>query len=123
MGYLPIIITLSCFIGLFFLGVNQSLIAKKNSLLQIQQAFFNDLEKFGIVHKKEVGLDAAILKKIDEEFAKAKSENSPKGKSPFETEVRPIFQSLKITVSQYNKLIVKKPYSFVAKMMGHRHLG
>ena len=123
MGYLPIIITLSCFIGLFFLVVNQSLIAKKKSILLIQQAFFDELEKLGIVHKKEVGLDAAILKKIEKEFAKAKDENSPKSKSTFETEVRPIIQSLKITVSQYNKLIGKKPYSFVAKVMGHKPLG
>lgn len=123
MGYLPIIITLSCFIGLFFLVVNQSLMAKKKSILQIQQAFFNELEKLETVHQKEVGLNPQIFKKIDEQYAKTKAENSRKSNSTFETEVRPIFHSLKITISQYNKLIEKKPYSFVAQVMGHRHLG
>jgi len=123
MGYLPIIITLAGFITLFFLVVNQSMVAKKKTVLQIQLAFFEGLEKLRFAHKKEVGLKSDTIKMIESEYNKAKSILSPKSESIFENEIRPVFQSLKVTISQYNKLIEKKPYSFVAKVMGHKHLG
>jgi len=123
MGYLPIIITLSCFIGLFWLVVNQSFIAKKKAILQLQQAFFDTLEKSGSPLKNTSSFDKDILQMIDSEYQKAKSNLSPKNESTFEKEMKPVYQALKITVSQYNKLISKKPYSFVAKGMGHKYLG
>ena len=123
MGYLPIIITLAGFVGLFFLVVNQSLIAKKKAILKIQQAFFESLKKMGFSHLGEVGLFPDSIKMMDTEYHKAKSEITLTGNATFENEIKPFFQSFKITISQYNKLIEKKPYSFVAKVMGYKHLG
>ncbi|MCH6199567.1 hypothetical protein MMU07_08255 [Aquiflexum sp. LQ15W] len=123
MGYLPIIITLSCFIGLFWLVVNQSFVAKKKAIMQLQQAFFEGLEKSGSPLKNTASFDKDTLQRIDSEYHKAKTNRSPKNESTFEKELKPVYQSLKITVNQYNNLIGKKPYSFVAKGMGHRYLG
>jgi hypothetical protein len=123
MGYLPIIITLSGFIGLFFLVVNQSMIAKKKAILQIQQALFEGFERLGFAHKREIGLHPEAFKTIEAQYQKAKSHEGSTNGPLFKNEIQPVFQSFKITISQYNKLITKKPYSFVAKLMGHKHLG
>ncbi|MCL6260967.1 hypothetical protein M3O96_17820 [Aquiflexum sp. TKW24L] len=123
MGYLPIIITLSGFIGLFFLVVNQSMIAKKKAILQILQALFDSLGKSGSTPQNPIDLQAKTIHYIDGEYLRAKSTLNGKTQSSFEKEIRPVYQSLKVTISQYNKLIGKRPYSFVAKVMGHKPLG
>lgn len=123
MGFLPIIITLAGFIGLFFLVVNQSIISKKKAILNIQGELLKGLEKFGFDLKKESGLTHQNFQMIDQEYQKAKSELNPQNQKSFEVSIKPEYQLLKITVSQYNKLIKKRPYSFVAKSMGHKHLG
>jgi hypothetical protein len=123
MGYLPIIIMLAGFSGLFWLVVNQSILAKKKSILQLQQAFFDGLEKSGSLTKNNANLSKESLRLIDSEYQKVKSNLTSKTEPTFQTEIKPIYQSLKISVSQYNKLIDQKPYSFVAKGMGHKQIG
>jgi hypothetical protein len=122
MGFLPIIITLTGFIGLFWLVVNQSFIAKKKAILLLQNSFFEGLEKSGRSIKKTSDLRQETLQLIEAEYQNAKSSLIPKNESIFEKEIKPIYQTLKITVSQYNKQISKKPYSFVAKGMRHKQL-
>jgi hypothetical protein len=123
MGYLPIIITLAGFVGLFWLVVNQSILTKKKSILQLQRAFFDGLEKSGSLTKNNANLSKESLRIIDSEYQKVKSNLTAKTESTFQKEIKPVYHSLKITVSQYNKLIGQKPYSFVAKGMGHKPLG
>jgi hypothetical protein len=122
MGYLPIIITLSGFIGLFFLVVNQSPIAKKKAILEILQSLYDGLGKTDSNLQNPTDLQADTLQRIDGEYLRAKATLNGNTQTPFEKEIRPIYQSLKVTIAQYNKLIDKKPYSFVAKLMGHKPL-
>lgn len=120
MGYIPLIIILAAVVALFFMVVDNTLNSKKKAILQYQHLIFEGLSKFGTEVKAEPKIDPETFGLLEVEYKKTKSGLFEKNQTTFDTEVKVPLQQLKLTKSQYNKLIGKRPYSFVASLMGHR---
>jgi hypothetical protein len=119
MGFIPIILTLSGAITLFFIAVHNSLKSKKTQILGLQAELIKAFTQLDSDSKISAIVDwNSITKKYLE--LKKKQESDPI--SGFdETFTKPLHQA-KILKSQYNKIISKKPYSYVALLMGHKSL-
>ncbi|WP_373494874.1 hypothetical protein [Aquiflexum sp.] len=120
MGYIPLIIILGAVVALFFMVVNNTLNAKKNAILQFQHSIFEGMAKLGNPINTKPEIDLKTFGLIEEEYRKTKANLRDEHNRIFEIEVKLPLQSLKLTKSHYNKLVVKKPYSFVASLMGHK---
>jgi hypothetical protein len=120
MGYIPLIIILGAVVALFFMVVNNTLNSKKKAIIHYQNLIIEGLSKFGNQVKTEPNIDPKTFGLIEGAYKKTKSGLEDKSKNTFESEVKVPFQSLKLTKAQYNKLIGKRPYSFVASLMGHK---
>lgn len=123
MGFIPIILTMSGAILLFFMAVNQSFLAKKSMILKLQQGLLERLGNFGKEYAAMPDNTAVVLDHIDSGFQNLKNHFAGKEDVRFETEVKGPYRDLKVTIDQYNRLVKKKPYSFVAKLMGHKAIG
>lgn len=120
MGYIPLILILAAVVVLFIMVVNTSIQSKKKSMLQFQDFILEGLEKFGRKTNTTPGLDNETVEIIESQYKKTKATIEPKDLKTFEDLTKVPYQSLKLTKAQYNKLIQKKPYSFVANLMGHK---
>ncbi|SMD44199.1 hypothetical protein SAMN00777080_2817 [Aquiflexum balticum DSM 16537] len=120
MGYIPLILILAAVVVLFIMVVHTSIQSKKKSMLQFQDFLLNGLEKFGNKTKTAPELNKETLKIIETEYKKTKAAIASESLKEFESLTKTPYQSLKLTIAQYNKLIRQKPYSFVASLMGHK---
>lgn len=120
MGFIPIILTMGGAILLFFMAVNQSLLAKKHAIMHLQVVIFEGFKTLGADYSAQASISSAAIDQIDSAFRLLKSKVDIKDNSRFETQVKIPYRDLKVTIEQYNRLVKKKPYSFVAKLMGHR---
>ncbi|MGY6741144.1 MAG: hypothetical protein ACXIUQ_00300 [Cecembia sp.] len=116
MGFIPIILTVSAAIILFIMAVHNSMKSKKSQIEGLQlsmeegiKTLIKDLSNFKLEDPK----------KLSETFQLAKNALEEDQKEDFHVKVRMPYQKIKLIKAQYNKLISRKPYSFVAKMMGH----
>lgn len=123
MGFIPIILTMGGAILLFFMAVNQSLLAKKSAMIQLQKGIIEAFRRFGKDYPTQESFSTAGLSLIDEGYRALNSGVDIKNNVNFEAEVRIPYRDLKVTIDQYNRLVRKKPYSFVAKVMGHKAIG
>lgn len=120
MGYIPLLIILAAVVALFFMVVNHTLDSKKKTMLQYQNTIVEGLSKLGnqINANRNFGkIDFGLIETL---YRKAKTNLSNENQNAFDKEVKLPYQSLKLTIAQYNKLVGKKPYSFVARLMGHK---
>ncbi|MBW3469659.1 hypothetical protein [Arthrospiribacter ruber] len=122
MGFIPIIATLSAAIFLFFMTVNYSLNAKKEKMLRLQKQILEALASLGLLGNPDQNLSSEQLIALKSIFQVAKSKLQKDNATHFSTKVQEPYRELKITLLQYNNIISKKPYSFVAKAMGHQKL-
>lgn len=120
MGYIPLILIIAAVVVLFIMVVHTSIQSKKKSMLQFQDFLLKGLEKFGSKTHTSPGLDDETLKIIEAEYRKTKAAIESENLKKFEEVLKTPYQSLKLTIAQYNKLIQQKPYSFVASLMGHK---
>jgi hypothetical protein len=120
MGFIPIILTMGGAILLFFMAVNQSLLAKKHAIMRLQVVIFEGFKALGADYSAQASISSAAVDQIDSAFRLLKSKVDIKDNSRFETQVKMPYRDLKVTIEQYNRLVKKKPYSFVAKLMGHK---
>jgi hypothetical protein len=123
MGFIPIILTMGGAILLFFMAVHQSMIAKKNAILRLQAAIFDGFRVFGAHLSLEPAISPGVVDQIDEVFRTLNAKADAKNNAQFEAKVKIPYRDMKVTIDQYNRLVKKKPYSFVAKAMGHRAIG
>jgi hypothetical protein len=123
MGFIPIILTMGGAILLFFMAVHQSLIAKKNAILRLQAAVFEGFKVFGASYSLQPAISPTVVDQIDEGFRILKAKADAKNNAQFEAKVKIPYGDMKVTIDQYNRLVKKKPYSFVAKVMGHKDIG
>lgn len=107
MGFIPIFLTLAGFIFLFFIVVSTSIKNKKND-------FANSFDK----------LKASLT--INEDL-KANRENLTylenlylQNKEVDRQAIKAELSQTKLYLFQYNRLLKKKPYSFVATLTGHQ---
>ncbi|AFL85878.1 hypothetical protein Belba_3375 [Belliella baltica DSM 15883] len=114
MGFIPIFITLGGSVLLFILVVSQGIKSKRSQFSQFCQLTWKGLEKYNL-EKKDGKKGFEELRK---KFLEAKSKLNTEDLLQFDIEVRKPFQQAKIIQSQHNLFIAKKPYSFIAKLMG-----
>lgn len=122
MGFIPIIATLSAAIFLFFMTVNYSLNTKKEKMLRLQKQILEALASLGLLGNPDQNLSNEQLIALKSIFQVAKSKLQKENSVQFSVKVQEPYRELKITLLQYNNIISKKPYSFVAKVMGHQRL-
>lgn len=116
MGFIPIILTVSAAIILFIMAVHNSMKSKKSQIEGLQLSM---VEGIKTLTKDFSNITLEDPKKLSETFQLAKNALEENQKEDFHVKVRMPYQKIKLIKAQYNKLISKKPYSFVAKMMGH----
>ena len=89
-------------------------------MLQYQNTIVEGLSKLGNQINADRNFGIINIGLIETSYRKAKTNLSIKNQHTFDKEVKLPYQSLKLTKAQYNKLVGKKPYSFVASLMGHK---
>lgn len=104
---------------LFFLVVNYHLKSKKNQITQLRMDVYQGLERLEQNGESNLGNEAVELKNLHAKYALIKQGLKEKQLLVFENEVRKPYRSCKLSAAEYNKLIKTRPYSFVAKVMGH----
>jgi hypothetical protein len=108
---------MSAAIILFIMAVHNSLKSKKSQIQELQSLMIEEIKALTGVNADE---NVADSEKLSKKFQQAKSAIKEPQKEEFDKKVRKPYQQIKLIKSQYNQLISKKPYSFVAKMMGHQ---
>lgn len=122
MGFIPIIATLSAAIILFFLTVNISLNSKKEKIINLQKEILEALKKLGLLESEFDENQMSQLLQLRTIFNNAKVKLEKEKTDEFVHSVQNPYRSLKLVLLQYNNTISKKPYSFVAKLMGHQEI-
>ena len=117
MGFIPVILNMSAAILLFILAVHNSLKSKKS---QMEELRFSMEEGIKALTKDLSGMNMKDTDELSEIFHTAKSALEESHQEAFHLKVRKPYQQIKLLKSQYNQLIARKPYSFVAKIMGHQ---
>lgn len=117
MGFIPIILTMSAAIILFVMAVHNSLKSKKSQILELQMKMSDGIKSLTHMSTEEAMTDSQKFSKI---FQDAKSSINESQEEEFHQKVRKPYQQIKLIKSQYNQLIRRKPYSYVAKIMGHQ---
>ena len=107
MGFIPIFVTLGGFIFLFMIVVSTSI---KNKKKQFQQSFEELKNSLHITEELPATRDN--LKYLENIYLdKKRSEPMP---------AKVELAQAKLHLFRYNRLLEKKPYSFVAALTGHR---
>jgi hypothetical protein len=117
MGFIPIILTLSAAIILFFMAVHNYLNLKKSQIQGLQSEMIKGFSGFDSDLKVSSVTDWDWVAK---KYLELKKKHALDPNADFDKTLKKPFQQAKILKSQYNKLISKKPYSFVAQVMGHK---
>jgi hypothetical protein len=107
MGYIPLFLTMGGACMLFFLTVRITMLRK----LTLQRDLFSQLGK---AHP-ELSIQSGELRDPDQIIASWKSAGQ---KSQISQSSLDIIRELKINRLQYNQLIKKAPYNWVAKISG-----
>jgi len=119
MGYLPIFLYLASFIFLFVLVINNSLKSKKS---QYYRALGTLVEQLEVIDKKETGKQPVLNKdlgEIEKHYHALKSSADTDFLDRLNGTIKPGLARAKMQLYWYNNLVRKRPYSFVAKIMGH----
>lgn len=123
MGYLPIFLYLASFTFLFLLVVNNNI---KNKKKQYQMA----LEDLALRLKDYAAKDSSMniaseptgLEELEQQYQKIKSGTDPADRqgTAHLTQIKRMLGRIKQQQYWYNNMVKTKPYSFVAKLFGHR---
>jgi uncharacterized protein YpmS len=109
MGFIPIFLTLGGFIFLFIIVVSTSIKNKKRDF----EASFENLK--GSLHVTEdLRADRENLNYLENLYLQKKEE--------VRREAKAALSQAKLHLFQYNRLLGKKPYSFVATLIGHHSI-
>ncbi|MBD3627347.1 hypothetical protein [Cyclobacterium sp.] len=124
MGFIPIFISLGGFVFLFVILVHYNLLQKRKNMqtaLQQISGLMGDLG-MGKTDEHQNSFPVIDLSKAERLFREMR--NSPRtANDPERTNLleEKILQAKRIRY-EYNKLLKTKPYSFVAKLLGHRDI-
>lgn len=120
MGYLPIFLYLASFIFLFVLVINNSLKSKKSRYYQSLDTLIDRLKS---LEKKapanQTALENKDLEEIEQYYYALKSTADPDLLNRLNGTIKPDLARAKMQLYWYNNLVRQRPYSFVAKIMGH----
>jgi|SRR5690606_6482445 len=125
MGYLPIFLYVASFIFLFLLVVNNSIKSKRKQY----QASLDDLAtRFQGYPVKATAANTATpafsLEQAERQLQelKAKSDPEKQEEAAYLAQLRLALGRVRQQQYWYNNMVRTKPYSFVAKIFGHRTL-
>jgi hypothetical protein len=107
MGFIPLFITAGGACLLFFITVRNSLLRK----LKQQRELSENLNLLS----PELGLVSGEMAKPEQILEKWKNQDSPKN---ITKEMATVIRDLKVNRYQYNQLIKKAPYNWIAKISG-----
>lgn len=107
MGFIPIFVTLGGFVFLFIIVVSTSI---KNKRLQFQQSF-EHLKNLLTVNE-DLPATRENLSTLEKVYLQNKQADPSQSKIAL--------AQAKLHLYQYNTILKKKPYSFVAAMIGHQ---
>ncbi|WP_242617468.1 hypothetical protein [Cecembia calidifontis] len=99
------------------MAVNNSLKSKK---IQIQDNQFKMMEGLRAFSQSSISNEEIKQDRISKLYQNVKKSIQEDQLDAFDKKVRKPYQQVKLLKSEYNRLISKKPYSFVAKIMGHK---
>lgn len=111
MGFIPLFITAGGACLLFFLTVRNTLLRK----LKQQKELYENLNLLS----PELRLDSVEFTDPDKVLEKWKNQDSPK---EITKEMANMIRELKINRYQYNRLIKKAPYNWIAKIGGFQSI-
>jgi hypothetical protein len=121
MGFIPIIVTLGGACLLFIIVVGNYLSARRKQIEQLRVNIMDGLKQLSLPDNI-LSIDALEISSVDKIIQEAKQNLSAENKDDFKNVVLPYYKSLQVLRMQYNQLIIKKPYSFVAKIRGFQIL-
>ncbi len=122
MGFIPIIVTMSGAIMLFFMVVNYHLKAKKSQIIQLKGDVISKIDQLGNPSGQTPGIVFEAEQTFEEKYIGAKKSIHESHSRFFKNEVKAPYLKAKLLTVQYNTLVKTKPYSFVAKILGHHPL-
>lgn len=120
MGYLPIFLYLAGFILLFMLVVTNSFKSKKALYVKALEELHEHLRAFDPDGGHPANLEGEFsLRDLEKHYSSLRSNISGDQLSVLEESVKPMLGKAKLRLYWYNRLVQKKPYSFVAGIMGY----
>src|SRR5690554_122401 len=120
MGFLPIFLYLAGFILLFMLVVTNSFKSKKAQYTQALEELHEHLSAFDPDGAHPADLEGEFsLRDLEKRYSSLRSTISGDQLSVLEESVKPMLGKAKLRLHWYNRLVQKKPYSFVAGIMGY----
>lgn len=114
MGFIPIFITLGGSVMLFILVVHQGIKSKRSQFFYFCQATSDGIQSINSENKKS----KYDFEELKNKYQDTKSKLKNNQLKFFNDQVRKPYQQAKLIQSQHNKFIAKKPYSFVARLLG-----
>ena len=120
MGYLPIFLYLAGFILLFMLVVTNSFKSKKAQYFRALEELSERLGMFDSQVTGSTPLQGGVsLDDLEKHYSSVKSNVTSEQLALLEKSVKPMLGKAKLRLYWYNRLVQKKPYSFVARLMGY----
>lgn len=125
MGYLPIFLYLASFIFLFLLVVNNSIKNKKKQYQTLLEELSARLKTYsGRFAGGGILAEGATLEEIEQQYylLKSNTDQSDRETSTHLNQIKLTLGRVKQQQYWYNDMINTKPYSFVARLFGHKSL-
>ena len=125
MGYLPIFLYLASFIFLFLLVVNNSIKSKRKQYQASLDDLSSRLQGYAVrAAGAHVIAPAVTLEQAEHRFQELKSMSDPYNQEEAAslTQLRLALGRVKQQQYWYNNMVRTKPYSFVARIFGHKPL-
>ncbi len=116
MGFIPIFLTLGGSAILFIMVVRQSMMNKKLLFEELMNKISESLPNF-LVSQNSI---KPTLESVKEGISKCKSQIKEQEKVVFENQILYPLRQAKLVRMQYNNLIKKRPYSFVAFIFNYK---
>ncbi|WP_439481689.1 hypothetical protein [Cyclobacterium plantarum] len=124
MGFIPIFISLGGFVFLFVILVHYNLLQKRKNMQTALQHIAGLMDNLGMdkTDEPQNSFPVIDLSKTERLFREMRnSQGTANGPESTKLLEEKILQAKRIRY-EYNKLIKTKPYSFVAKLLGHREI-
>ncbi len=116
MGYFPIFLYLAGFLLLFIMVVSNHLVNKKKQYLRSLEELAVRLQE---LHSKTNFTTPNSLAEAERYYQSLKASADNELLNYINQSVKPLITKARLQLHWYNKLIMTRPYSFVARITGH----
>jgi hypothetical protein len=119
MGYIPIFLYLAGFVFLFVIVVANSFKSKKLQYLNSFEKLVVELQKFSHSTEQAVPFEKHRLEEVEKYYLSLKANAGQESLAILNQRIKPCLAQAKLYLYWYNKMVQTRPYSFVAKIIGH----